>query len=86
MFRSLILYMDQNNFFEKENCDRCGGDLKVRTLSWFNTDVICGNCSMWEEVIIDKCGENKSDLESIGHIPSVECNIRWGHTVPDKLK
>lgn len=78
--------MDQNKFFKKENCDRCRSNLKVRTLSWFNTDVICGDCSAWEKVIIDKCDEDKSDLESIGYIPNIECNIQWGHTIPDKLR
>lgn len=73
-------------FFKRENCERCSGDLKVRTTSWFNTDTICGTCSMWEQVIIDKREENKNELEAIGTIPKVDCNIMWGIDVPEELK
>lgn len=77
--------MDEK-FFEQEHCDRCSGDLKIRTTSWFNTDTICGTCSIWEEVIIDKRKEDKSELEAVGSIPTVDCHIRWGDDVPEDLR
>lgn len=75
-----------SDFFEQENCDRCRGSLKVRTMSWFNQDVICGTCSVWEEVIIDRRKEDKDKLESTGQVPNVDCEIRWGAEVPEQLK
>jgi len=37
-----------SDFFTKKNCDRCYGDLKTRTMSWLNEDVICMDCSKEE--------------------------------------
>ena len=34
-----------DEFLAKEKCDRCGGDLKVRIMSRFNTDCICMKCA-----------------------------------------
>ena len=33
-----------DDFFKKTHCDRCGAPLKVRTMSMYNTDVICMAC------------------------------------------
>ena len=33
----------------KGRCDRCGGDLGVHRVSWFNTDTICPTCQKQEE-------------------------------------
>jgi hypothetical protein len=33
-----------DDFFTKKFCDRCGKDLKIRTMSMFNEDVICMEC------------------------------------------
>ena len=33
-----------DDFFKKKTCDRCGAELKVRTMSMFNEDVICLEC------------------------------------------
>lgn len=33
-----------DGFFTKKICDRCKGPLTVKTISVFNTDVICKNC------------------------------------------
>ena len=33
-----------DDFFKKKNCDRCGKPLTSRTMSMFNTDVICPEC------------------------------------------
>ena len=34
-----------DRFFTQDRCDRCGGELKVRTMSRFNTDCICMKCA-----------------------------------------
>jgi len=71
--------------FEQENCDRCYSDLVGRTMSWFNQDTICIECSVWEDVIIDSCEKSKSDLEGIGYIPDVDFDIDWGEKPPEEL-
>ena len=34
-----------DEFLAKKKCDRCGGDLKVRIMSRFNTDCLCMKCA-----------------------------------------
>ena len=34
-----------DSFFSQDRCDRCGSELKVRTMSRFNTDCICMKCA-----------------------------------------
>lgn len=39
-----------DDFFKKTTCDRCGGSLEHgRTMSMFNTDVICMDCQKKEK-------------------------------------
>lgn len=38
-----------DDFFTKKYCDRCGKILKVRTMSRFNEDCICEECSKKEK-------------------------------------
>jgi ssDNA-binding Zn-finger/Zn-ribbon topoisomerase 1 len=33
-----------DRFFTAKECDRCGGELRVRHMSRFNTDVLCPAC------------------------------------------
>jgi ssDNA-binding Zn-finger/Zn-ribbon topoisomerase 1 len=33
-----------DRFFAVKKCDRCGGELRVRQMSRFNTDVLCPRC------------------------------------------
>ncbi len=33
-----------DRFFTVKKCDRCGGELRVRQMSRFNTDVLCQKC------------------------------------------
>ena len=33
-----------DRFFTAKKCDRCGGELSVRQMSRFNTDVLCPAC------------------------------------------
>lgn len=73
-----------NDFFEKSHCDRCYGDLTVRTTSWFNRDTICSVCSRWEEKIIDERSESKSELEAVGSVPEVPFDVKWGEEPEDE--
>ena len=64
----------KNQFFTKPNCDRCKKSLenKSRTLSWFNDDVICQECSNEERQIKQRAkqnGVNPDSLEGIGYVP-----------------
>jgi hypothetical protein len=68
-------------FFEQERCDRCQSELMVRTMSWFNRDVICTDCSDWEDKIIEARDESSVDLEDIGHVPEVSFEVNWGEEV-----
>ncbi len=33
-----------DRFLTVKKCDRCGGELRVRQMSRFNTDVLCQKC------------------------------------------
>lgn len=72
-----------DDFFSQSHCDRCFGDLMVRTASWFNRDTICATCSQWEEKIIEERGESKSELEGIGSVPEVSFEVKWGEETDD---
>lgn len=77
--------MVDENFFDKEACDRCHGDLMVRTTSWFNSDTICATCARWEEAIIKHTDKSKSELEGCGDVPSVEFTVNWGGDLPSDI-
>lgn len=79
--------MVQDDFFEQEYCDRCHGDLSVRTTSWFNRETICANCSRWEDAIISACAECRAALEGIGGVPEgeVDFDVDWGEEPPEEL-
>lgn len=72
------------DYFEIEMCERCGADLKIRTVSWFKEEVICGDCSLWEEFIIRQHNKSKSDLEGIGTVPTIDQTVHWGSEPPTK--
>lgn len=77
--------MSQRDFFEQEHCERCYGDLSVRTTSWFSRETICANCSRWEDAIISACDESRSSLEGVGSVPTVEFEVEWGEEPPEEL-
>lgn len=61
-------------FFDRTRCDRCRGDLTVRTMSWFTEETICGTCSDKERKIKDALkeqGKDPRDYEGCGHVPEV---------------
>jgi len=53
-------------FFTRQKCDRCGGSLQVRTMSWFNEQTICMDCSGKEDALKERMrqiGMNPRDYE-----------------------
>ena len=59
----------QDTFFTQQNCDRCNADLEVRTMSWFTSETICGNCSNEERELRKTLPNNGRKLEGCGYIP-----------------
>ena len=62
-------------FFTKRSCDRCGGQLDTRIMSWFNEDCLCGQCYYKEAQLknqLRKQGEDVGKLEGCGYIPEVK--------------
>ena len=57
--------MSNDDFLKKKYCDRCGAELKVRTMSMFNEDVICMDCKEKETHHPDYEKARKADLEEI---------------------
>lgn len=65
--------MPMDAFFTKTKCDRCGGTLDIRTLSWFTEETICGDCQLKERDLklkLRKAG--KGDMEGCGYVPKLE--------------
>jgi len=61
-------------FFTQKHCDRCGGELTARIMSWFTNDTICLDCSVAEDAIKTKMRERGMDpagYEGCGYIPDV---------------
>ena len=62
-------------FMHKVECERCGGDLRVRGMSWFTFEAICGDCIEKEKAIrlalIDR-GEDLDALENCGYVPRLD--------------
>lgn len=57
-----------DDFFNKTECDRCQGELKSRTMSWFNDETICEICAKEEKTLrfkLSEIGFNDSKLEGI---------------------
>ncbi|TAL67459.1 MAG: gamma-glutamylcyclotransferase [Bacteroidetes bacterium] len=61
----------EDKFFSKKYCDRCGNVLDARTMSWFNDDTICMNCSDKESAIKKKLQDGGKSYEGCGYIPDV---------------
>lgn len=68
--------MEDDQFFTKEFCDRCGNGLVQRTMSWFNTDTICMTCSGKERKIRSCLPENGRAYEGCGYIPETVGDIK----------
>lgn len=66
--------MMNDPFFSQSKCSRCSNPLTVRTMSWFNNDTICMDCSKKEREIKDALkaqGKDPRDYEGCGYIPKV---------------
>lgn len=64
----------KDEFFSKTKCDRCGGSLSIRTMSWFNDDTICLECSNKEDVLkrqMLNAGHNPDSYEGCDYIPDL---------------
>lgn len=55
----------QDDFFRKTKCDRCGGELKCRQMSRFNTDCLCPACMEQERQHPDYRKAVEAELEQI---------------------
>lgn len=61
-------------FFTQSTCSRCPNPLSARTMSWFNKDTICMECSAKEQVIKTALrAKGIADaMEGCGFIPNPE--------------
>ena len=62
-------------FFRQKKCSRCPNTLFVRTMSWFNNDTICMDCSKAEDEIklkLRKQGKDPAKFEGCGFIPQIK--------------
>ena len=62
-----------DSFFNQRNCDRCGGELRSRIMSWFTNETICISCANKESDMKSKLRElGRGDMEGCGYIPKME--------------
>ena len=64
-----------DKFFKQQRCDRCGGSLRVRTMSWFTQETICGDCGTKELKLrkeLRERGQNPDLLEGCGYVPKLK--------------
>ncbi len=54
-----------DRFFTVKKCDRCGGELRVRQMSRFNTDVLCPACIVEEKKHPDYGKAVEAELEAV---------------------
>ena len=60
--------MPEDTFFTQENCDRCGGKLDIRTMSWFTNETICVNCDDGEQEMKARL-DDPNKYEGCGFLP-----------------
>ena len=61
----------KDEFFDKQNCDRCGNVLYARTISWFTNETICMDCSAKEDEIKKRLPDYAKDFEGCGYLPII---------------
>jgi hypothetical protein len=71
------VFTDQQRYdlFHLTECEQCGGDLRVRAMSWFTHQIICGVCWEKENVLrleLFARGVDLNALEGCGYIPKLE--------------
>lgn len=68
-----------DNFFSIKNCERCGCELKIRTMSWFNNQTICSEvCSKEEKELKTKLiNSGRPDMEGTNiNIAQIRAMVR----------
>ena len=71
-----------DDFFSKQKCDRCKGSLRVRTMSWFTAETICGDCGAKETELRKKMrqqGQDPDSMEGIGYLPKLKSKKEDSH-------
>jgi len=61
----------ENTFLTQTECDRCKSHLRIRTMSWFTTDTICGTCHDLENEIRIHLPNGGREHEGCGFVPNV---------------
>ena len=56
-----------DRFFTQQACDRCGGDLKIRIMSKFNTDCLCPKCAEEERQHPDYQKACDAEINAVRH-------------------
>ena len=62
-------------FFARTECERCGGELRSRGMSWFTFQTICGACLEKERTLrrqLIERGEDPDAYEGCGYLPTLE--------------
>jgi len=60
-------------FLMQSNCDRCGGELKGRIMSWFTEETICTEkCHKEEREIRKQLPDGGRNHEGCGYVPKLE--------------
>lgn len=57
--------MNADPFFTQTNCTRCGADLRIRTMSKFNSDVICMTCKSDEQKAPGYAEADRAECEAV---------------------
>lgn len=71
----------RDRFFNQTVCERCGGPLRAKIMSWFTDHTICMDCSDKEtqaKLKLRQLGENPGAYEGCGRIPEAVRNIVLG--------
>ncbi|MBX3045202.1 MAG: hypothetical protein KIT33_10310 [Candidatus Kapabacteria bacterium] len=66
----------KDEFFSKVNCDRCGSELKTRTMSWFTDETICMDCSSSEDNLKKCLPDNGKGYEGCGYLPTINNEVK----------
>ena len=67
--QSIASPAEQDKFFSAKECQRCGGDLTVRTMSWFTDETICLKCMQHEDMVKMFLPNSGADHEGCGYVP-----------------
>lgn len=63
-------------FFQAVKCDRCGGSLRTRAVSFFNWDIICKECIYLEDEAKAKLAGEGIDVKALDQCGAVPESVR----------